>query len=143
VSKLRRAGTHSNLFPEIMAKRRFTEAGWRKDPWFRALCSALASCKSEEEVAELLRDIGTLSELQAWSERLEVAKLLAKNLSYRKVAQMTGASTTTVTRVAKSVQDGTGGYSRYLKTDRNHHASSPSREKTASVLQGYLDKAQK
>ena len=36
-----------------MAKRRFTEAGWRKDPWFRALCSALASCKSEEEVAEL------------------------------------------------------------------------------------------
>jgi len=30
-----------------------------------------------------------------------------------------------------------------LKTDRNHHASSPSREKTASVLQGYLDKAQK
>ena len=126
-----------------MAKRRFTEAGWRRDPWFRALCSALSSCKSEEEVAELLRDIGTLSELQAWSERLEVAKLLAKGLSYRKVAEMTGASTTTVTRVAKFMDDGSGGYTRYLKMNKAHHAGSPRGEKTASVLQGYLDKAQK
>jgi len=122
-----------------MAKRRFTEAGWRKDPWFRALCSALSACKNEEEVAELLRDIGTLSELQAWSERLEVAKLLAQGLSYRKVAEMTGASTTTVTRVARFMEDGTGGYTRYLKTDKkHHHGASPSREKTASVLQNYL-----
>ena len=66
---------HLSIHSTIMAKRRFTEAGWRKDPWFRALCSALSACKNEEEVAELLRDIGTLSELQAWSERLEVAKL--------------------------------------------------------------------
>jgi len=127
-----------------MAKRRFTEAGWRRDPWFRALCSALNACKNEEEVADLLRDVGTLSELQAWSERLEVAKLLAQGFSYREVAAKTGASTTTVTRVAKFIEDGPGGYRRYLKMNKeHHHTDSPRREKTASVLQNYLNKTQK
>ena len=98
-----------------MGKRRFTEQGWQKDPWFRALCSAVASCSTEEEAADLLRDLGSLSELQAWSERLEVAKLLSQGLTYRDVAKHTGASTTTVTRVAKSIENGTGAYVQYLK----------------------------
>ena len=97
-----------------MGKRRFTEANWRKEPWFRGLCAALASCDGEEEVAEMLRDLGSLSELQAWSERLEVAKQLAQGMTYREVAKNTGASTTTVTRVAKYMENGEGGYKRYL-----------------------------
>ncbi|MFA7682454.1 MAG: YerC/YecD family TrpR-related protein [Candidatus Peribacteraceae bacterium] len=128
-----------------MGKKRFTEDSWRRDPWFRALCSALTSCKNEQQVADFLRDIGTLSELQAWSERLEVAKQLARGSSYRSVAQNTGASTTTVTRVAKFMENGAGGYRTYLKTQQHHqeHPASPSGERTASVLQGYLDRAQK
>lgn len=98
-----------------MGKRRFTEQGWQKDPCFRALCSALASCKSEEEIANLLRDIGSLSELKSWSERLEVAKLVSQGFTYREVAKHTGASTTTVTRVAKSIENGTGAYQKYLQ----------------------------
>ncbi|MDA0375681.1 MAG: YerC/YecD family TrpR-related protein [bacterium] len=97
-----------------MGKRRFTEQGWQKDPWFRALCSALASCKTEEETANFLRDLGSLSELQSWSERLEVAKLLSQGFTYREVAKHTGASTTTVTRVARSIENGTGQYQKYL-----------------------------
>jgi len=140
-------------------KRRFTEDGYRSDPWFRALCSALASCKNTDEVADFLRDVGTLSELQAWSERLEVAKLLSQGLSYREVAQRTGASTTTVTRVARFIENGPGGYRKYFKIpeeekdlsptqklqkrSQRHHAASPRGEKTASALQGYLDRAQK
>ena len=127
----------------IMGKKRFTEDGWRNDPWFRALCLAFASCKGEKEVADFLRDIGTLSELQAWSERLEVAKQLARGLSYRSIAGNTGASTTTVTRVAKFIENGEGGYRCYLKTHRHHRHPSPSGERTASVLQGYLGRAQK
>ena len=97
-----------------MAKRRFTEESWHSHPWFKALCSALFSCKHEEEIADVLRDIGTLSELQAWSERLEVAKQLAAGLTYRQVAANTGASTTTVTRVARYLENGTG-YKKLLK----------------------------
>jgi TrpR-related protein YerC/YecD len=85
----------------------------------------MLSCKTEEEVADLLRDIGTLSELQSWGERLEVAKQLAKGLSYRVVSKNTGASTTTVTRVAKFIENGTGGYRRLLKAHRHHRLMLP------------------
>lgn len=98
-----------------MGKRRFTEIGYSDNEWFKALCKAIAACKNEEEVSDLLRDIGTLSELQAWSERLEVARQLTEGLTYREVAKNTGASTTTVTRVAKYIENGTGGYRSHLQ----------------------------
>lgn len=104
-------------------KRRFVEDSWRKEPWFRALCAALLTCRSEKELADLLRDVGTLSELQAWSERLEVARLLGRGLSYRQVAKLTGASTTTVTRVANFLENGEGGYRNVLNVHRHHRKS--------------------
>ncbi len=101
-------------------KRRFTEDSWKKEPWFRSLSKALLSCKTEEAMDAFLRDIATLSEMQALSERLEVAKLLAQGLSYRQVAAQTGASTTTVTRVAHFLENGEGGYRNILKAHRHH-----------------------
>jgi TrpR-related protein YerC/YecD len=103
-----------------MPKRRFTEDSWRKEPWLRSLVHALLACKTEEDMSNFLRDAGTLSELQAWSERLEVARLLAQGLSYRQVAAATGASTTTVTRVAHFLENGEGGYRKVLRTHRHH-----------------------
>ncbi len=136
-----------------MGKRRFTEDSFKREPWFKALCSALTQCTTDEEMANFLRDIGTLSELQAWSERFEVAKLLAQGVTYREIATRTGASTTTVTRVAKFLENGEGGYRKVLNAPRHHrlvsaqshqtHAeSTPQRgERPASVLQKALEKA--
>lgn len=100
-----------------MARRAFTEGTWRKNPWFRALCTAIVACKNEEEVASFLRDVGTLTELQAWSERFEVAKQIAKGRTYRTITDTTGASTTTVTRVARFLTGDQGGYRRALNVD--------------------------
>lgn len=129
----------------IMGKRRFTEDGWKNDPWFRSLVNALHSCETEEEMAGLLRDIGSLAELQAWSERMEVAKQLSQGLTYREVAKNTGASTTTVTRVAKSIENGEGGYIKFLKTHRHHRARKQfetpeelKKEKSEEMLRKYL-----
>ena len=136
-------------------KRRFTEDSYRREPWMKALCSALLSCKSENELLDFLRDIATLSELQALSERFEVAKQIAQGKSYRDISAATGASTTTVTRVARFIENGPGGYRRILNVHRHHriqpqvmahqhhHAVSPQQEKPASVLQKYLDRAKK
>ncbi len=137
-------------------KRRFTEDSWHKEPWFRTLCTALRSCKTDEDMENFLRDVATLSELQAWSERLEVARLLGKGLSYRQIAKETGASTTTVTRVAHFLENGEGGYRRFLNVHRHHRmakkpqpettdrsaAPAPEREppKPMSALQKYLDR---
>jgi TrpR-related protein YerC/YecD len=103
-----------------MAKRRFTEDSWRREPWFKSLVAALRSRRSDEDIENFLRDIATLSELQALSERLEVARLIAQGLSYRQVAAKTGASTTTVTRVASFLENGEGGYRDVLHTHRHH-----------------------
>lgn len=130
-------------------KRRFTEDTWRKEPWFKQLIAAFSSLKNEEDIENFLRDIATLSELQAWSERLEVARLLSKGLSYRQIAKETGASTTTVTRVAHFLENGEGGYRKVLNTHR-HHRMQPkdpvkksvliAGEKKESPLQKYLDR---
>jgi TrpR-related protein YerC/YecD len=101
-------------------KRRFTEDSWRKEPWFRGLVVAFRSLRSDDDTANFLRDIATLSELQALSERLETARLLAQGYSYRQVAKLTGASTTTVTRVAQFLENGEGGYRTVLKAHRHH-----------------------
>lgn len=124
-----------------MGKIQLSEANWREDPSFRALCSALANCANTGEVASFLRDIGTLGELEAWCERLEVAKQLNQGKTYREVASNTGASTTTVTRVAKFLLKGEGGYKKYLEGKREQISESQEPKKSSSVLQGYLDRA--
>jgi TrpR-related protein YerC/YecD len=129
-----------------MSKRRFTEDSYAKEPWFRSLCDALLQCKTQDDVSNFLRDVGSLAELQAWSERLEVAKQLAQGITYREIAQRTGASTTTVTRVAKFLENGCGGYRKVLNAHRHHrlvaapHRKNEASEKSkhVSVLQKYL-----
>lgn len=99
-----------------MSKRHFSEDGYRSDPWFKSLVKAVASLKTEADAAAFLRDIATLSELQAWSERLEVARQLKAGNTYRDIAKNTGASTTTVTRVARFLTGGSDGYRKALQS---------------------------
>jgi len=106
-------------------KRRFTETMWRKEPTFRKLCEAFRKCRNAEEVANFLRDVATLSEMKAMSERLDAATLLAKGISYREVAARVQASTTTVSRVAWFLRNGEG-YKNILKTGTHHHQLQPS-----------------
>lgn len=101
-------------------KRRYLEDTWRKEPGFQGLCSALLSAKTHEDMANALGDLLTLSELKAVSERLEVAKALARGLSYRQAAKASQASTTTVTKVAQRIENGTGGYRKMLKVHRHY-----------------------
>lgn len=109
-----------------MARRTFSEGTYRRDPRFRALCRALRSCRSEEEIADLLRDVGTLSELYAWSERFDVARRIVAGQTYRAIAGIGKTSTATVTRVADFLYNGAGGYQRALAS-QHHHAFSPVR----------------
>lgn len=101
-----------------MSKKRLSDATWERDPAFRRLCRAFLSCKTETEMVHFLRDLATLSELQALSERLDVARELSKGSSYRDINDRVGASTTTVTRVASFLENGRG-YRRVLGL--HHH----------------------
>jgi TrpR-related protein YerC/YecD len=76
----------------------------------RDLFEAILALEDAEEVEHFLRDLCTLSELQAMAHRWEVAKLLEEGLPYHEISSRTGASTTTVTRVAHWLRYGEGGY---------------------------------
>jgi TrpR-related protein YerC/YecD len=70
------------------------------------LVRALLSLESAEEVKAFLNDLCTPAELRAFAERFKVARLLDEGThSYRDIAMRTGASTTTVTRVARFLRE--------------------------------------
>ena len=74
------------------------------------LFETILSLRTMEEVARFFRDLCTLAELEAMAHRWEVARLLDQGLPYHEVARRTGASTTTVTRVAHWLRHGEDGY---------------------------------
>jgi TrpR-related protein YerC/YecD len=86
------------------------------------LFSAIASMKTPEETGRLLRDLCTVSELDAMAHRWEVAQLLDEGLPYIEVAKRAHASTTTVTRVAQWLRRGEGGYGLALKRRKRQRA---------------------
>jgi TrpR-related protein YerC/YecD len=75
-----------------------------------ALFDAVKALRTRSEVEHFLRDLCTLSELEAMAHRWQVAQLLEEGLPYLEIAERTGASTTTVTRVAHWLRHGEGGY---------------------------------
>jgi TrpR-related protein YerC/YecD len=79
----------------------------------------MLSMETKQEVEWFLRDLCTISELEAMAHRWTVARLVAQGLPYLEIAEKTGASTTTVTRVAHWLHHGEGGYpialERYFK----------------------------
>ena len=82
---------------------------WRTDE-MSDLFEAILELEDADEVERFLRDLCTLSELQAMAHRWEVAKLVEQGLPYQEISRQTGASTTTVTRVAHWLRYGEGGY---------------------------------
>ena len=85
------------------------------------LAKAFLSLKNESEMSAFLRDLLTLDEIKDFSRRLEVAEMLDKKISYKKIEEKTGMSSTTIARIAKFFRGNFGGYR--LVLDRKHHLS--------------------
>jgi TrpR-related protein YerC/YecD len=83
------------------------------------LFAAIVSLRTKKEVERFLRDLCTISELDALAHRWQVARLLDQGLPYLEVAKRAHASTTTVTRVAQWLRRGEGGYALALKRARS------------------------
>lgn len=81
-----------------------------RTPLVDNLITVLAAMDSEDEVYQFLQDLCTVREISEMSQRLEVARLLADKQSYVLVQDTTGASATTISRVSKCLNYGSGGY---------------------------------
>jgi len=88
------------------------------------LLKAVLMIGNLKEARMFFRDLCTLDELKSMSERWEIATLLSRGLSYRKVAEDLNVSTTTVSRVASWLYNGKGGYAsvikKVIKTSHSH-----------------------
>lgn len=78
------------------------------------LIQALLLLENEEECEQLLNDLCTIREMQDLAQRIEVARLLRTQMTYNDIAQATGASTATISRVNRCLLYGAGGYERIL-----------------------------
>lgn len=71
----------------------------------KALCKDLLLLKTDKEVYNFLKDLCTPAELSAIAERWQICKCLNEGISYREIHVQTGASLTTIGRVARFLKD--------------------------------------
>jgi TrpR-related protein YerC/YecD len=78
------------------------------------LVQTLLTLRDEETCYRLLEDLCTIHEVQSLAQRLEVARLLREKITYHEIAERTGASTATISRVNRCLTYGAEGYARVL-----------------------------
>ncbi len=76
----------------------------------KSLSEALLSLETADEAKRFLEDLCTPAEIEAMVDRWRVAHLVDRGYSYREIRQMTEVSVTTIGRVARYMEMGTGGY---------------------------------
>ena len=74
------------------------------------LFKAVLELQNIDECYKFFEDIATITELKAISQRIQVAKMLKEKKVYTEIAEVTGASTATISRVNKCLNYGEGGY---------------------------------
>ncbi len=78
------------------------------------LFRAILKLDSVEECYDFFDDLCTIAEIQEMSGRMKAAKMLYNNHIYTEIAEKTGLSTATISRVNKCLKYGNDGYVRVL-----------------------------
>lgn len=79
------------------------------------LFKAILTLDNIEECYAFFDDLCTAQELKAIAQRFQVAGMLYKKKVYSEISNVTGASTATISRVNRSLNFGSDGYSSVLK----------------------------
>ena len=74
------------------------------------LFEAILTLDNAEECYSFFEDVCTVNELLSLSQRYEVARMLRQKNTYLEIAEKTGASTATISRVNRSLNYGNDGY---------------------------------
>lgn len=74
------------------------------------LFQAILTLKDINECYIFFEDVCTINELLSLSQRYEVARMLRSKKTYLEIAEKTGASTATISRVNRSLNYGNDGY---------------------------------
>ena len=81
-----------------------------KTPAVDSLFDAILTLKDRDECYSFFEDLCTVNELLSLSQRFEVASMLKDKKTYLDIAEKTGASTATISRVNRALNYGNDGY---------------------------------
>ena len=76
----------------------------------KELFKAILSLKTQDQAKRFFRDLLTEAEIDEFSRRWNVARLLDEGVTYVEIEKRTGMSSTTIARIAKWLNKGMGGY---------------------------------
>lgn len=74
------------------------------------LYRAILKLNSVEECYKFFDDLCTINEIEAFGQRLEVAKLIDQKVTYQEIERRTGVSAATISKISKAYMYGPGGY---------------------------------
>ena len=83
------------------------------------LFDAVLQLQSKEECYNFFEDLCTVNELLSLSQRFDVAAMLRNKKTYLEIAEKTGASTATISRVNRSLHYGNDGYELFFQRLEN------------------------
>lgn len=78
------------------------------------LFNAILSLETVDECYNFFEDVCTIKEIMDIAQRLKAAKMLKGGANYTQIAEATGMSTATISRVNKCLEYGNGGYETVL-----------------------------
>lgn len=81
-----------------------------KTPAVDHMFEGILTLKTPEECYKFFEDLCTVNEILSLSQRYEVATMLSDKCTYLEIAEKTGASTATISRVNRSLIYGNDGY---------------------------------
>lgn len=79
------------------------------------LFDAILALENKEECYLFFEDVCTINEILSFAQRYEVARMLNDKHTYQEIAEKTGASTATISRVNRSLNYGKDGYQLVLE----------------------------
>lgn len=87
------------------------------------LYEAILALKTPEEAKQFFEDLCTPAERQAMADRWRIIEAIDQGVPYRTISAETGVSVTTIGRVARCLEMGTGGYRLIFDRVKKHSAS--------------------
>ncbi|MCM1566219.1 MAG: TrpR-like protein YerC/YecD [Dehalobacter sp. 4CP] len=92
-----------------------------RDTLTDSLFEAILLLKTKEECYSFFEDLATVAEIKALAQRLEVARMLEEDVTYSRIAEITGASSATISRVKRCLNYGADGYKMVLERMEKKH----------------------
>ena len=82
------------------------------------LYSAIMTLENEDECHHLFEDLCTPKEIKSIAQRFAVAKMLSEGRIYNDIVEETGASTATISRVNRTMSNGSKTVLERLRTSK-------------------------